>query len=61
MTDRAAQHAAEDAAYARTLSTDDIEEMLFDGDVIAADGCQVDPDGRCPHGYRSPLLTIGLI
>lgn len=35
---------------------------IGDGAVlIAPDGCYVEPDGRCPHGHVSPLLTMGLI
>jgi len=25
------------------------------------EGCEVEPDGTCPHGYRSYLLVCGLI
>lgn len=25
------------------------------------DGCQVEPDGVCPHGYESAALTAGMI
>lgn len=32
------------------------------GDIIeTADGCMVEPDGRCPHGQNSPLVDLGLI
>jgi hypothetical protein len=24
-------------------------------------GCMVEPDGTCPHGYRSAALTLGVI
>lgn len=27
----------------------------------ATDGCIVEPDGICPHGYRSWLLELGFI
>lgn len=40
-----------------------MEESLF-GDscgVECADGCVTEPDGKCPHGYSSPLLLAGLI
>jgi len=40
-----------------------MEESLF-GDscgVEVADGCMVEPDGKCCHGYSSPLLLAGLI
>lgn len=29
--------------------------------VTTKDGCEVEPDGRCPHGFESPLLRLGLI
>jgi hypothetical protein len=32
-----------------------------DGSVVATeDGCSVEPDGRCEHGYESPLRRLGL-
>ena len=36
----------------------------FDDSVVPAlciDGCEVEPDGRCPHGCPSVLLAAGLI
>lgn len=24
-------------------------------------GCEVEPDGTCPHGYESASLTLGVI
>ncbi len=41
-----------------------VEEILTeadDGIVAATDGCPVEPDGVCPHGYPSWLLYLGLI
>lgn len=29
--------------------------------VSTEDGCEVEPDGQCPHGYKSPMLRLGLI
>ena len=29
--------------------------------VSASDGCNVEPDGKCEHGYDSPLRRLGLI
>ena len=35
---------------------------MGDGGVVATwDGCAVEPDGTCPHGYVSPMLRLGLI
>ena len=32
------------------------------GDIIeTADGCMVEPDGKCEHGQNSPLVDLGLI
>lgn len=28
--------------------------------VEVADGCAVEPNGTCPHGYRSPMLVLGI-
>ena len=38
-----------------------IAEYLEYGTVTTEDGCQVEPDGVCSHGYSSPLLEAGLI
>lgn len=32
-----------------------------DDNLIAPDGCLIEQDGRCPHGYVSPLRRAGLI
>jgi hypothetical protein len=41
------------------------EEQLtiwtLDSVVEATDGCRVEPDGVCPHGYPSWLIQLGLI
>lgn len=42
-------------------SDDDIEEWLMDTIAEATDGCEVEPDGTCPHGHPSWLLVYGLI
>lgn len=39
----------------------DLVEMEFDGICCATDGCQVEPDGVCEHGYPSWLLYLGYI
>ena len=41
-------------------------QELFDqvdsyGTIETPDGCTVEPDGICPHGQESPLLTLGMI
>ena len=42
-------------------SIDDLEDMVHDSVVDAIDGCQVEPDGTCPHGAPSWLLVLGFI
>jgi len=37
------------------------DEMDYFGTVETIDGCIVEPDGVCPHGYRSPLRILGII
>lgn len=41
-----------------------IEQLQFwtmDGVCDATDGCQVEPDGKCPHGYPAWLLYLGFV
>ena len=33
----------------------------LDALLIAPDGCMVEQDGQCQHGYVSPLREAGLI
>lgn len=33
----------------------------FDCTFTAPDGCQIEADGNCAHGYVSPLRQAGLI
>ena len=47
--------------HATALNQTEVEELAFDDVVTTADGCSVEPDGKCPHGFRSPLLVLGLI
>lgn len=43
-------------------SEDEVIAMLIDSaPCTATDGCEVDPDGLCPHGHPSWLLVYGLI
>lgn len=42
----------------------DFDEEVFDmlnDEPITADGCPVEPDGECQHGYSSPLLLLDMI
>lgn len=38
----------------------DLLNDLYDN-AVTADGCRVEPDGTCRHGYSSPLLLLGMI
>ena len=29
--------------------------------AVCEDGCQVEPDGMCPHGHPSALIVLGMI
>ena len=40
---------------------EDSDFMALDEDPETVDGCIVEPDGVCPHGYKSPLLVLGII
>ena len=40
--------------------TSELEEMMFDGVVTTPDGCEVEPDGECPHGHKSWLILLGI-
>jgi hypothetical protein len=38
-----------------------LQAWVLDSVCDATDGCQVEPDGRCPHGHESWLLVYGLV
>lgn len=42
-------------------SMDELEQAALDGVCEASDGCDVEPDGVCPHGHPSWLLRLGFI
>ena len=48
--------------WAMELDQSDIERMDETGrfETACPHGCLVEGDGVCPHGYRSPLLILGL-
>lgn len=41
--------------------TEQLTRWAMDSVVGATDGCQVEPDGVCPHGHPSWFLRLGLI
>lgn len=47
--------------YAYSLPLTALEDAMNDGTIEAADGCIVEPDGKCQHGYSSPLVILGVI
>ena len=53
----------EDAAheYGGEPDVDQLQEWENDGGCEALDGCWVEPDGHCSHGYPSWLIYMGLI
>jgi hypothetical protein len=42
-------------------SIEELEDWLMDGNCESVDGCTVEPDGICEHGYMSWLVVMGLI
>lgn len=38
-----------------------LRHWMFDGVAKALDGCRVEPDGSCQHGYPSWLRAMGII
>ena len=40
---------------------EDVTEWMDEGGCEATDGCWVEPDGVCQHGYPSWLLEWGMI
>jgi hypothetical protein len=40
---------------------DDLIVMADDGECIATDGCLIETDGVCEHGYPSWLLFWGFV
>ena len=47
-----------------TESEPDFETLSYwtmDGVCDATDGCRVEPDGTCPHGYPSWLMYLEIV
>jgi hypothetical protein len=38
-----------------------LEKYTFDGVSKAPDGCRIEPDGTCQHGYPSWLIILGIM
>lgn len=42
----------------------DFDRDVFTDSIVpacCAEGCEVEPDGRCEHGHPSLLLALGVI
>lgn len=39
----------------------DADADYYMGQTDCDDGCVVEPDGCCPHGFKSAALTLGVI
>jgi hypothetical protein len=42
-------------------SIHELNDWALDSVVEATDGCQVEPDGVCQHGYPSWFIQLGII
>jgi len=42
---------------------EDAQDTLQDSvmPALCDEGCEVEPDGKCPHGCPSPLIAMGII
>ena len=45
----------------RRYTMEELAAMIREDVFETEDGCRVEPDGICPHGYQSPLLIEGWI
>ena len=50
-----------DAIQVKVPSVKTMEKWDENGYCKAVDGCRVEPDGICSHGYPSWLMAMGLI
>lgn len=50
-----------DAIKSGDLNPFDYEADDYMGATDCPNGCQVEPDGYCPHGYWSAGITAGVI
>ena len=50
-----------DAAGSGDLSPFDMDADEIMGETDCPHGCQVEPDGICPHGWKSAALSAGMI
>lgn len=38
-----------------------LEHWVYDSVCKTPDGCRTEPDGGCPHGFKSWLIILGYI
>ena len=50
-----------DGRTARSPDVRDLVEGMEGGGCETPDGCWVEPDGTCQHGYPSWLIILGMI
>ena len=50
-----------DAIKVRMPSQRQLEVWSYDSICESIDGCTVEPDGECEHGFPSWLIALGLI
>jgi hypothetical protein len=52
-----------DSKYYEEPEDYDLEELVFDSVVpaVCTYGCEVEPDGSCPHGMPSILIHLEMI
>lgn len=48
-------------SHAESLTLEDLEEAMSECGIETADGCYVETDGRCSHGFPSPMRVLGYI
>lgn len=49
------------ARVVRVPGLKSLENMSFNGIARAVDGCRIEPDGDCQHGFPSWLKVMGVI
>jgi len=50
-----------DGTMVRPPASEELVEGMEEGGCKTPDGCWVEPDGTCQHGYPSWLIILGMI
>lgn len=61
LTDTRERWVEVDGKMRRVPSPGRLQHWMLDSVAKATDGCNVEPDGHCPHGKASWLVVLGLI